>query len=499
MGASFYSRIIKSYFWTVFAYAISFARQFILVPLFLKYVGKEKYAFWLLAMAAVGVIMTINHGYFQYVSNKINLTYRINKSKAVKEFKSAFRFSLIQLIILLILVILMSTNLIFPYVVKIDLNSVLNHKINLVFLFLAISSLIFSVFSGLLAKLYEPVKKENYLYRFNFIYNILDLIVLIFSVWLIKDLFLIAILLTVFRLIVLFIFAINIKNVAPDFYPWWNEGNIKEELVTFKKSLFLLFSNFIERFQHDGLVLYISHYISESIVPLFSATRTIGNSATGGVASIINPTLPEMQANFAAKNWRRISDIIFFNLSLSGFVISIFFIILSPFAKTLFEIWTNNELKFDEAFYFYIVATSILFNFSYNFLSIIRAFNYTKETFSIVVIKVTLLFTIPLFLVRSLESIGMAMLFSEIAGLLVAMNFLILLFSNTSKGEIIRIIILSFIPSLFAIYGVYLTLNSSINLYLIIFIYLILFSVNLFFNGKNLILKLYENKPKQGE
>ena len=499
MGASFYSRIIKSYFWTVFAYAISFARQFILVPLFLKYVGKEKYAFWLVAMATVGVIMTINHGYFQYVSNKINLTYRINKAKAVKEFKSAFRFSLIQLLILLILVILISTNLLFPYVVKIDLDSIVKYKINFVFLFLAISSLIFSVFSGLLAKLYEPVKKENYLYRFNFIYNILDLLVLIFGVWLIKDLFLIAIVLTVFRLIVLFIFAINIKNIAPEFYPWWDEGNIKEEFVTFKKSLFLLSSNFIERFQHDGLVLYVSHYISESILPLFSAIRTIGNSATGGVASIINPTLPEMQANFAKKNWKRISDIIFFNLSLSGFVISIFFIILSPFAKTLFEIWTSNELIFNEAFYFYIVATSILFNFSYNFLSIIRAFNYTKETFSIVAIKVALLFIIPLFLVRSLESIGMAMLFSEIAGLLVAITFLILLFSNNSKRGIIRIIIFSFIPSLFAIYGVYLTLNSGINLYLIIIIYLILFSVNLFFNGKSLVSKFHINRPKQGE
>ena len=491
---SFYNRIIKSYFWTVFAYVISFARQFILVPLFLKYVGKEQYSFWLIVMATVGIIMTINHGYFQYISNKVNLNYRLDKSKAIKEFRSAFRFSVLQLSILIIIVILLSSNYFFPLIAKIELKSVIEYKLNLVFLFLAISSLVFSLFSGLLAKLYEPVKKENYLYKFNFIYNISDLIVLIISVWFFRDLFIIAILVTLFRLIVLYFFGLNIKKVASEFYPWWKEGSLTEELINFKKSIFLLLSNFIERFQHDGLIIYISHYLGETFVPVFSTTKTIANSATGGVASIINPTLPETQANFAKKNWNRVLNIIFLNLSLSSFVISAFFILLSPYVEYLFEIWTKHKLAFNITFYYYIVATAILYNFSYNFLSIIRAFNYTKKTFLIVIVKVALLFIIPMFLIKNLESIGISMLYSEIAGLIVAFTFLIALFPIELIWKILRMTVLSFIPSLFAIYSIYAIIFRNTNMYLLIFIYFILFALNLFFNGKSLIINYFKNK-----
>lgn len=494
MGVSFYNRIIKSYFWTVFAYAISFARQFILVPLFLKYVGKEQYSFWLIVMAVVGMIMTINHGYFQYISNKVNLNYRLDKSKAIKEFRSAFRFSILQLFILIILVILFSNNYFFPFIAKIELKSVVEYKINFVFLFLAFSSLVFSLFSGLLAKLYEPVKKENYLYKFNFIYNILDLIVLIISVWVFKDLFIIAILVTLFRLLVLCFFGLNIKKVASEFYPWWTEGSLKEELINFKKSTFLLLSNFIERFQHDGLVIYVSHFLGETYVPIFSTTKTIGNSATGGVASIINPTLPETQANFAKKNWNRVLNIIFLNLSLSSFVISVFFILLSPYVEYLFELWTKHKLAFDVTFYYYIVTTAILYNFSYNFLSIVRAFNYTKKTFLIVIVKVALLFIIPMFLKKNLASIGISMLYSEIAGLIVSFVFLVVLFPLELIWKILRMSVFSFIPSLFAIYSVYTIIYRDTNLYLLIVIYLILFALNLFFNGRILVLNYLKNK-----
>jgi O-antigen/teichoic acid export membrane protein len=494
MSASFYSRVVKSYFWTLFAYVIRFARQFILVPLFLKYIGEKQYSFWFIVIAAIGIVMTLNHGYFQYVSNKVNLDFRIDKNKAIRDFRSAFRFSIVQLIVLLFIILILSTKYIFPLLSKIDFKDVVEYKLNFVFFLLAFSSLCFSLFSGLLAKLYEPVHKENFLYRFNFIYGIADLIVLILSILIFKDLFSIAVTVTVFRLIVLYLFSVNVKLNAPDFYPWWKEGSIKEELINFKKSLFLLFSNFIERFQHDGLVLYVSHFLGESVVVLFSTTKIIGNSATGGVASIINPTLPETQANFAQKKLKKALDIIFININISSFVISSFFIFLSPYVEELFIIWTKHKLNFDSGFYYYMVATAILFNFGYNFLSIIRAFNYTKKTFIIVVVKVSLLFLIPLFLKRDLETIGISMMYSEIGGLLIALLFFISLFPVRYLNKILKLLILSFIPSLFAIYAVYSILFSEGNLIVMVLIYLVLFAINIFFNGKSIVVNLIKSK-----
>ena len=490
MSASFYSRVVKSYFWTVFAYSISFARQFILVPLFLKYFGEKQYSFWLIVVAATGIIMTVNHGYFQYVSNRINLTFRIDKNKAVSEFRSAFKFSLIQLILLTGITAIMSTAHVFHLISKIDYADIVAYKLNYVFFLLVFSSLIFSIFSGLLAKLYEPVKKENLLYRFNFLYNIIDLGILILGILVFKDLLHIAILVTVFRLVVLSVFALDIKAAARDFFPWWKDGTIKQGVASFKKSLFLLFSNFIERFQHDGLVLYVSHFLGEKVVALFSTTKVIGNSATGGVASIINPTLPETQANFAARKWNKALDIIFFNVNISSFVISVFFILLSPYVEYLYGIWIKHKLQFDSEFYFYMVATSILFNFGYNFLSVVRAFNYTKKTFMIVIVKVALLFIIPLFLQRTLVSIGIAMMYSEIASLLLAFMFLLSLFPEKYILKITKMTAMSFLPSLFAIYGIYRIIFNGDNMIMVIAIYLILFAINIFVNGRKIVLNL---------
>ncbi|HEB62071.1 MAG TPA: hypothetical protein ENI82_02865 [Bacteroidetes bacterium] len=489
MSTSFYKRIIRSYFWTSFSYVINFARQFVLVPLFLKFVGKDEYSYWLIVMAAIGILMTVNHGYFQYVSNKVNLDYRVDREKAVKEFRSAFRFSILQLMILVAIAIFLSTSFMFPAISEINIRNIDEYKLNFVFLFLAFSGLIFSMFSGLLAKLYEPVKKENYLYRFNFIYKIIDLIVLIVSLWVFKDLLIIAICVTIFRLIVLFLFALDVKKIAPDFFPWWKEGSIKYEIINFKRSTFLILSNFIERFQHDGLVLYVSHFLGETMVPLFATTKTVGNSATGGVASIINPALPEMQANYAQKKWKNVLKIIFINISLSSFVISLFFILISPYIQYLFEIWTDHKLQFDKDFYFYVVSTAIIFNFSYNYLSLIRAFNFTKNTLLIVVVKVGFLFTIPLFLNRTLAAIGKSMIYSEIAGLIVAFVFIILIFPVTFIKKVLKLTIISFIPSLFAIFSVYLLIKNEGNLFLLIIIYLFLFGINILVNGRSEINK----------
>ena len=99
-----------------------------------------------------------------------------------------------------------------------------------------------------------------------------------------------------------------------------------------------------------------------------------------------------------------------------------------------------------------------------------------------------------MFLIKNLESIGISMLYSEIAGLIVAFTFLIALFPIELIWKILRMTVLSFIPSLFAIYSIYAIIFRNTNMYLLIFIYFILFALNLFFNGKSLIINYFKNK-----
>jgi hypothetical protein len=88
-------RTLKSSFWGFILFFINFLQNIVIVPLFLKYWGTEKYGIWLAIIAIISIIKTIDLGHQNYVGNEFNKIFYTDKNLAKTILGSAFNICLL--------------------------------------------------------------------------------------------------------------------------------------------------------------------------------------------------------------------------------------------------------------------------------------------------------------------------------------------------------------------------------------------------------------------
>ena len=487
MSQKIVSRVLKSYVWGGGSFALNFLKQLIIIPFILTYWGEANYSFWIVIVATVNILYTLNHGYLNYINNSVNLHYHSAFPEAKNIFNSAFNIVSIQAVLLIVIVITLTQPGILSVLTGIALEDIKKESINIAFLFFGISNIIFHCLTGMIGKLYEPIKKINYLYRFNFIYQLLDLCLFVCLIALSRNLLEVLTGISIFKILAASYLAFAVRNALPGFFPWWKGGSLIRGLRDFKKSIYLLISNFIERFQHDGLTLFISSFINVKILPVFATIRTISSSTISGTSLFINPTLPELQRFFSKGENGKVLKGLFLNFFISTFVINSFFMLSYPFIETLYTIWTKGILVFDHTFYILIAIYSILFCINYTFFSFLRAINKTGKVLSIIVVKIIIIYSSLLFMEKALSSVGLALLYSEVASFFVLFYYVFsILAKDLATGKILQSFFTSVFPSLLTIILLFTFYYYNIKPLLFLIGYLIVLATylySLYFNG----------------
>ncbi|NJL74781.1 MAG: hypothetical protein HC892_06835 [Saprospiraceae bacterium] len=392
MEKEYIKRLLTSYLWVGLTFLLNIGRQIVLIPFILIAWGSETYAYWLILISTTNLLYTINHGYLQYIGNEINLHYHQSIQKSVSIFKSAFLILTIQSLMLILLMLTLAFPKIFTVISNIDTEDLIARQVVQAFIILGLSSIIYYGMTGLVGRLYEPVGKIYSLYRFNFLSQFVEAFVFVIVIVLKSTLVQAALAVALIRMLSIVYFGYQIAISYPDFYPWWKGGSIKSGFQDFKKSLLLVYSNFIERLQYEGVTLFVSNYLATSIVPVYSTIRTIGNSAISSISLFVNPTVPDIQKGVANKQYHRVIQLLFLNITVSSLVVNILFLILAPFIDNLYQLWTGDELKFDSKFYLAISYYSIIYCVNYNYFAFLKGINLTKEVLTLVAVKVIVIF-----------------------------------------------------------------------------------------------------------
>jgi O-antigen/teichoic acid export membrane protein len=386
----------------------------ILVPIFLKYWGEEKYGIWISIFAFVSLMRTIDLGHQNYIGNEFNRLYHQDKAKAIKLMGSSFRIAFLLGFIELSFFGAAIVTGIYLNLLGLD-HELGDYNIrNGILAFLLMWWLVGSV-GGIIFRLVLPLGKYAFTVYMAIIFKIGEILVLVLSAICNLDIFHICLSLAIFQFIYsLFVFH-AIYKIIPDILSKWRAGNWRLGFTSLQKSLVLTLNGFLEQLNLNGTILLVSNFLSLAIVPVFTTIRTLSNTVTQLTNLITNPLQPELIRYHSVGEGRKIRQVIETNWLVSGIIVNIPFILLIPFVNWLYEVWTNSQLEFDLYLYYYLTLSVAAVNYGRSLYYYLVGINHLKAITIIALTRTLSIFglAIPLVPYLGLSAVGLAVLIAE--------------------------------------------------------------------------------------
>lgn len=347
-AASIEHRLVKTSVATWICTIITMVIQLISVPICLHYWGKNTYGTWLAVYAAFTLLRTIDFGYTIYVGNRLNVLYHTDDEALRLTLASAvwgiLALGLVQLILLIILYLCNSMSLIIGHTS--------GHNYNFdIFLALMIMSIcwIFSAsYIGVIHRILIPL---GMLYQSTWMMMWLQValfIALVSAAKLNLTILHTSILFAVTYIIFYTISAVYIKSLLPQYYPWWHNASVKVGITNIFQALPLTFSWIMTQSGLSALVILISAVTGPAAVPVFTAFRTISNLWTTLINSLTQPMIPEAVRFHARGQWQNLVSMNQVYWGLVSTLVNFSLLIIYPFLRIIFGIWTRHHLFFDK-------------------------------------------------------------------------------------------------------------------------------------------------------
>jgi O-antigen/teichoic acid export membrane protein len=168
----------------------------------------------------------------------------------------------------------------------------------------------------------------------------------------------------------------------------------------------------------------VSNYLSIAMIPVFTTLRTLTNTMNMVTNIFIQPLVPEMVRFHSQESKTKIVRVIQANWFFSGALVNIGFLILIPVAENLYHFWTNDKLVFNEALFYLLILSVILYNYGKGLTSYLSGINDLRAISTITWAKSIILFGVSIIWIKSLGllSIGIAVLLSEVVGSVILPN-----------------------------------------------------------------------------
>lgn len=201
----------------------------------------------------------------------------------------------------------------------------------------------------------------------------------------------------------------------PEYFPWWNSGTWKEGVVLFKRSLSLTTNNILEQYTNNGIIVLISKTIGIAMLPVFTTTRTLTNTAIQITHIIIDPLTADLLRYKVNNDYQKIIQVFLVNWFILGIVINIPLTLVLFFINDFYEIWTAGKLIFNPLLFLFLSLSVSIINFGRPIFYFIRGLNMAKALNTISIIRFTITFGIALPLIQSqgLWILGFSLFISE--------------------------------------------------------------------------------------
>lgn len=394
-------------------FVISFFQSIILVPFFLKYWGNEKYSIWLTLYAFVNLMRTLDTGHQNYIGNEFNKFYHQDKEKAHhllgSSFKVAYLLGFLELLIYLIILVAGLQG----RVVGVNESS---FNVSWGIISFLVMWLLVGSAGGILVKIILPIGKYSRSLYLNIIIKVLETVSILICVYWGSSINILCFIVAGCWLVYTLYLFYDIKRMMPEFFPWWKGGSMKEGFSNLGKSFILTVNGFIEQFSLNGILVFIASIVGVLKVPAFTTLRTIGNTFTQATTIVLNPLIPDLIRFHVKGEYDKISTIIVANWFISGLIVNLPLLLLTPFIAPLFNWWTKGLVAFDLVLYLTITLSISLVNYGKTFVVYLTGINNLRALTVITFSRFAIVFLLGLPLLRAygLRSLGWSFLLAEI-------------------------------------------------------------------------------------
>lgn len=406
-------------------FSVQIARSILLIPLILKIWGDEKYGVWLALYSFFNLMLAIDLGHGLFISNEINKTYHVEKESAKKLLGSGLRVIFISA---LLQFFVLST----LYYVGVLGNIISNDTISSRELFLCLCLLFgyrmfLGGFKGILVKLTYPVGYIDRAFYIGVGEQILEVLILFYAAITDISLLELCIYFVSIKSVYAIIVFVLIKRWIPEFFPWWQKGDVRTGIRNYITSMALAVNSFLERFSNDGLNIIVSSVLGSKVVPLFSTTKVLANLALQLSGLIIQPFQPELSRFYAKKEYKKVINVIKLNWLFAGLILCLPFIIVSPWIEELYTIWTSGKLIFDPQLYSLLIIGVLIFNYGNSYVTYLNSINNLKALLKITVLRGTLICGLSVILTYQfgLIGIGISIVIAEVLTSLILPSYFV--------------------------------------------------------------------------
>lgn len=412
-------------------FSVQIARSILLVPLILRIWGDEKYGVWIALYSFFNLMLAIDLGHGLFISNEINKTYHVEKESAKKLLGSGLRVIFISA--LLQFFVLSSLYYLGVLGDIISNDSISSRELFLCLCLLFGYRMFIGGFKGILVKLTYPVGYIDRAFYIGMGEQILEVLLLFYAA--ITDISLLELCIyfvSIKSVYAIFVFVL-IKRWIPEFFPWWQKGDIVTGVKNYVTSMALAINSFLERFSNDGLNIIVSSVLGSKVVPLFSTTKVLANLALQLSGLVIQPFQPELSRYYAKKEYDKVINVIKLNWLFAGLILCLPFIIVSPWVEELYTIWTSGELVFDKQLYALLIIGVLIFNYGNSYVTYLNSINNLKALLKITVLRGTLICGLSVILTYQygLIGIGISIAIAEILTSLILPSY----FVNKELGK----------------------------------------------------------------
>ncbi|MDX1408796.1 MAG: hypothetical protein R3330_11700, partial [Saprospiraceae bacterium] len=395
-------------------FIVYFANRILLVPVFLIYWGAEKYGVWITLFSIYNLLLAIDAGHCQYISNEFNKCFHTEKEKAKSLLGSGVRIiylsGLLQLILISAVLLLGGMDLLFAET-AIEPTSIYKGIIALLIYRMCIGSL-----KGMILRIIYPTGRIDRALHIGTGEKIIEVGVLAVGGFAQLEVHEVCYLFAVTKGMYAIWMLILLRRWLPEFFPWWRRGTVREGLRNYFLSMALTVNHFVEKVTTDGLNILVSGILGPLLVPVLTTTRTIAALATRITIIILTPLQPELTRYHVTNQLHKVIESIKANWFLTGIVLNAPFILLAYVIQPLYAIWTGGEIEFDASLYIATVISVLLLNYGAGYIYYLRAINHIRGLMTITFIRSGLLLVSSILLVREmgLVGVGVALLLTEL-------------------------------------------------------------------------------------
>lgn len=442
-------RALKNSIVGLISFIFSLVQAIIIVPVLLKYWGKETYGIWLSLYAGFALLQSLDTGHINYIGNKLNITYHLSREELRQTLGSSFLMAIIIGLVQIVLVIILIIFNFLPVFLGIPTNILIQYSIPASLLILITFWFISGSFGGIVHRIMIPSGLYYESQWWGILYRLCQFLSIFLVAILGGNILEASIFYVVIQLIVYALTFIYIRKKIPEFYPWWQGAKLNISFYNFKKSLVLTINSFVQQLNTNGIILFISNLLSLTFVPVFTTMRTLTNTAISITSLLINSLLPDIVRYHTKKEISKLNSVFNAHWFFSGAIINIGVLLILPFINTIYTFWTKGLLQFDYTLFITLSASISLINFGAGYYFYLVSINNLIGQITITLVRAFIIFASGFFLAKEfgLSGIGIAIMFSElVCSLLLPTLFVRIEFKESGVNPITNYYFLALLP-----------------------------------------------------